>query len=104
MTHANKHNILYNLQFGFRENRSCETQLLGFVYLRKSYGYAPESRGWGTAALLAAFEAERAYLETEAKIKFLLTYSLDHTKIDPHAMIFTIHHLHFQFKGFQYIF
>ena len=73
--------------------------LLDLFYLRKPCGYAPGSRGWGTAALLAAFEAERAYLETEAKIKFLLTYSLDHTKIDPHA-IFTIHHLHFQFKGF----
>ena len=51
--------------------------------------------------LLPLKQRERTYyLETEAKLKFLLTYSLDHTKIDPHAMIFTIHHLHFHFKCF----
>ena len=31
MTHADKHNILYPLQHGFRKNRSCETQLLEFI-------------------------------------------------------------------------
>jgi hypothetical protein len=31
MQHANRHNLLYDLQYGFREKRSCETQLLGFV-------------------------------------------------------------------------
>ncbi len=29
--HADNHNILYPLQHGFRDRRSCETQLLGFV-------------------------------------------------------------------------
>ena len=32
MKHANGNNILYHLQYGFRENRSCETQLLEFVH------------------------------------------------------------------------
>ena len=27
----NDHNILYPLQYVFRDKRSCETQLLGFV-------------------------------------------------------------------------
>ena len=31
MTHASNHNILYNLQHGFRAKRSCETQLLEFT-------------------------------------------------------------------------
>ena len=31
MKHANDHNILYDLQHGFRKHRSCETQLLQFV-------------------------------------------------------------------------
>ena len=31
MKHANDHNILYDLQHGFRQHRSCETQLLQFV-------------------------------------------------------------------------
>ena len=31
MTHADKHNILYPLQHGFRKRRSCETQLLEFI-------------------------------------------------------------------------
>ena len=31
MRHADNHNILYPLQHGFRDRRSCETQLLGFV-------------------------------------------------------------------------
>ena len=31
MRHADNHNILYPLQHGFRNRRSCETQLLGFV-------------------------------------------------------------------------
>ncbi len=31
MRHADNHNILYLLQHGFRDRRSCETQLLGFV-------------------------------------------------------------------------
>ena len=31
MTHADKHNILYPLQHGFRKNRSCETQFLEFI-------------------------------------------------------------------------
>lgn len=30
--HANRNNILYHLQYGFREKRSCETQLLEFVH------------------------------------------------------------------------
>ena len=30
-THFTKHNILYELQHGFRERRSCETQLIGLV-------------------------------------------------------------------------
>ena len=30
-THLNKHNILYELQHGFREKRSCETQLIQLV-------------------------------------------------------------------------
>ncbi len=30
MHHAQDHNILYDLQHGFRDQRSCETQLLGF--------------------------------------------------------------------------
>ena len=29
--HLNKHNALYELQHGFRENRSCETQLIQLV-------------------------------------------------------------------------
>ena len=29
--HFNKHNILYDLQHGFRERRSCETQLIQLV-------------------------------------------------------------------------
>ena len=32
MRHAKKHNLLYALQHGFRESRSCETQLLEFVH------------------------------------------------------------------------
>ena len=32
MKHANRNNILYHLQYGFREKRSCETQLLEFVH------------------------------------------------------------------------
>jgi hypothetical protein len=31
MKHAKTNNILYDLQHGFREKRSCETQLIGFV-------------------------------------------------------------------------
>ena len=31
MNHADKHNILYPLQHGFRRHRSCETQLLEFI-------------------------------------------------------------------------
>ena len=31
MKHANRHNILYWLQHGFRELRSCETQLIEFI-------------------------------------------------------------------------
>jgi len=31
MAHANNHHILYPLQHGFRDKRSCETQLLGFI-------------------------------------------------------------------------
>ena len=31
MKHANDHNILYGLQHGFREGRSCETQLVEFI-------------------------------------------------------------------------
>jgi hypothetical protein len=31
MTHADKHNILYPLQHGFRKERSCETQLIEFI-------------------------------------------------------------------------
>ena len=31
MKHANNHNILYHLQHGFREGRSCETQLVELV-------------------------------------------------------------------------
>ena len=30
-THLNKHNILYELQHGFRQKRSCETQLIQLV-------------------------------------------------------------------------
>ena len=30
MRHASTHNILYHLQHGFRDKRSCETQLLEF--------------------------------------------------------------------------
>ena len=30
-THLNKHNILYELQHGFREKRSCETKLIQLV-------------------------------------------------------------------------
>ena len=29
---ASRNNILYHLQYGFREKRSCETQVLEFVY------------------------------------------------------------------------
>ena len=29
--HLNKHNVLYELQHGFREKRSCETQLIQLV-------------------------------------------------------------------------
>ena len=29
--HFNQHNILYDLQHGFRERRSCETQLIQLV-------------------------------------------------------------------------
>ena len=32
MSHASSHNILYNLQHGFRNQRSCETQLLEFAH------------------------------------------------------------------------
>ena len=32
MKHANRNNILYHLQYGFREKKSCETQLLEFVH------------------------------------------------------------------------
>ncbi|KAK3095451.1 hypothetical protein FSP39_014814 [Pinctada imbricata] len=31
MTHLEQHNILYNLQHGFRKSRSCETQLIDFI-------------------------------------------------------------------------
>ena len=31
MRHANSHDILYDKQHGFREKRSCETQLICFV-------------------------------------------------------------------------
>ena len=31
MSHADRHNILYPLQHGFRSKRSCETQLVEFV-------------------------------------------------------------------------
>ena len=31
MKHTEKYNILYDLQHGFRSQRSCETQLLGFI-------------------------------------------------------------------------
>ena len=31
MKHANDHNILYGLQYGFRGGRSCETQLVEFI-------------------------------------------------------------------------
>ena len=31
MKHGDSHNILFPLQYGFRQNRSCELQLLGFV-------------------------------------------------------------------------
>jgi hypothetical protein len=31
MSHADRNNILYPLQHGFRRKRSCETQLLEFV-------------------------------------------------------------------------
>ena len=30
--HFNKHNILYELQHGFREKRSCETQLIMLIH------------------------------------------------------------------------
>ncbi len=30
MSHAQDHNIIYDLQHGFRDKCSCETQLLGF--------------------------------------------------------------------------
>ena len=29
--HLEKHNILSNCQHGFRQKRSCETQLIGFI-------------------------------------------------------------------------
>ena len=32
MQHLTRHNILYPLQHGFREKRSCETQLIEFVH------------------------------------------------------------------------
>lgn len=32
MSHASQHNLLYPLQHGFRNARSCETQLLEFVH------------------------------------------------------------------------
>ena len=32
MQHLNRHNILYPLQHGFREKRSCESQLIEFVH------------------------------------------------------------------------
>ncbi len=31
MKHAKRHNILYDLQHGFRDKRSCETQFVGFI-------------------------------------------------------------------------
>ena len=31
MQHLTKHNILYPLQHGFRDKRSCESQLIEFV-------------------------------------------------------------------------
>jgi len=31
MRHGKRHNILYDLQHGFRDKRSCESQLLGFI-------------------------------------------------------------------------
>ena len=31
MNHADRHQILYPLQHGFRSKRSCETQLIEFV-------------------------------------------------------------------------
>ncbi len=31
MSHLEKHNILYDLQHGFRPSRSCETQLISFL-------------------------------------------------------------------------
>ena len=30
MRHASQHSLLYSLQHGFRDRRSCETQLLEF--------------------------------------------------------------------------
>ena len=31
MKHGKRHNILYDLQHGFRDKRSCESQLIGFI-------------------------------------------------------------------------
>ena len=31
MNHYKKHNLLYSLQIGFRDKRSCESQLIGFI-------------------------------------------------------------------------
>ena len=31
MSHAQRHNLLYSLQHGFRSKLSCETQLMEFV-------------------------------------------------------------------------
>ena len=31
MNHGKKHNLLYSLQMGFRDKRSCESQLIGFI-------------------------------------------------------------------------
>ena len=31
MKHGKQHNILYDLQHGFRDKRSCESQLIGFI-------------------------------------------------------------------------
>ena len=31
VNHADKHNILYNMQHGFRKKLSCETQLVEFI-------------------------------------------------------------------------
>ena len=32
MKHLEKNNILYNLQHGFRQNRSCEIQIISLIH------------------------------------------------------------------------